>query len=105
MRRNTAQARRMLPDREWWIAVADHAWDRLDKKWQHVSKDFRRDCHDAMGSEKGAEQVGVAECVDDPQLRQHPSRQAEVPTNLVNVPAPETPPPSHHHPVSHHPPL
>src|SRR5258708_31060409 len=90
MRRDTAQTRRVLPDREWWIAVADHAWGRLDKKWQHVSKDFRRDCHDAVGSEKCAEQVGVAERVDDPQLREHPSRQAEVHADRGDVPAADT---------------
>src|SRR5262249_50126121 len=43
MRRDAAQTRRMLPDREWRIAVADDAWGRLDKERQHVPKDFRRD--------------------------------------------------------------
>src|SRR6266516_2967162 len=78
VRRYAADTRRVLPDGERRVAVADYGRGRLDKERQHVSENFRRDRHHAVRREQRPEEVGIAESGDDSQLRQHAGRQAQL---------------------------
>src|SRR5262245_4444387 len=69
VRRDAADTRRMFPDGERRVAVADHSRSRLDEERQHVSQNFLRDCHHAVWREQRPEEVGITESVDDAQLR------------------------------------
>src|SRR5579859_7544532 len=55
MRRDAADARRVLPDGERGIAVTDHARSRLDEEGQHMPEDFRRDRDYAVRRKQSAE--------------------------------------------------
>ena len=87
MRRDAADTRRVLPDREGRVAVADYGRGRFDEERQHVSENFRRDRHHAVLREQRPEQVGIAESVDDSQLREHAGRQPEIHGDRGHVPA------------------
>src|SRR5262249_41213268 len=69
VRRDAADTRRMFPDGERRVAVADHCRGRFDEKREHMSKNFRRNRHYAIRREQRPEKMRIAESIDDPQLR------------------------------------
>src|SRR5438874_12051552 len=91
MRRDAADARRVLPDGERGIAVADHARSRLDEERQHVPQDFRWDRKHAVGRKQSAEHVSIAKRVDDAQLGENTGRQAKIHPDRGHMPTPNTP--------------
>src|SRR5205823_12390435 len=90
MRRDAADARRVLPDGERGIAVADHARSRLDEERQHVPQDFRWDRNHAVGRKQSAEHVSIAKRVDDAQLGEDTGRQAKIHPDRGHMPATNT---------------
>src|SRR6266478_1891818 len=81
------KAGRMLPNRERRVAVADHTRGRFDEEGQHVPENLRRNGNHALRRQQCAEEVGVAEGINDAQLSQHAGRHAEINTDGGHVAA------------------
>ena len=80
----------MLPQGERRITVEDDARRRLDKEWQQVTEDFRRDGDDAIRGQQRAQHVRIPQGIGDGQLGEHAGRQAEVDADREDVPAADT---------------
>ncbi len=91
VRRDAPELWRVFPDRERRVAVADHPGGRLDEEGQHVPQDLRGDRHHAVRRQQRSKQMGVAERIDDRELRQHPGGQAEIDADRGDVPAADAP--------------
>ena len=88
MRGNAADTRRMFPERVRRHAVEDHAACGLQEEGQQVPEDLGWNRHHPVLREQSSEDVGVAECVGDGELREHARRKTQVHPDREDVAAP-----------------